>query len=455
MANELELEEEVEQECEAECETVSGSSLGEWEAQQEPEASLEAQYEIIGRDTRTRVTNTTAVPFRYICNLEYDFPGIGAWPMCTGTLIGPSTILTAGHCLQGLIPTRMRVIPGRNGSLEPLPATRALSFSLAPGFAPTTPTDYGVIHLKNPIGNRIGYWSVSYRHWPWDRIGTSMSAEPLPLRAGVLRVNLSGYPADKPSGARFGCTDPAQPQNRCRHSLLGSAKRQRVCGSEQWRSFNRSVRSTGGILQYLDDTCPGHSGSPVWVKRHPSLGGRVMIGIHVSGDQPPAPVANRAVRITPTVLANIQRWLASAPVPPPHAGPLVLPPAVITVRPVAVLHRFEFDKSTVQPFHLPLIEGLARRLVASSRSGRPIRTVRLVGHADSRGSASYNQALGQRRALAVRARLMAAVDRLQPGLSRRINFVPQSLGESRPVAPSNTPEGRARNRRVQVFFSLV
>ena len=39
------------------------------------------------------------------------------------------------------------------------------------------------------------------------------------------------------------------------------------------------------MLTYLNDTCPGHSGSPVWVRRHPSMGGRVLVGVH-SGAAP-------------------------------------------------------------------------------------------------------------------------------------------------------------------------
>src|SRR5205085_7492535 len=127
--------------------------------------------------------------------------------------------------------------------------------------------------------------------------GTTISAAPLPLSAGVLRVNLSGYPADRPSAARFGCRTAGR-NPRCHFARPGAAGRNRLCGAFQYRAYEKTVRSSGGILTYLDDTCPGHSGSPVWVKRHPSMGGRVLVAIHIAGGGS----ANRSVRITNSVL---------------------------------------------------------------------------------------------------------------------------------------------------------
>ncbi len=267
----------------------------------------QSDFEIIGADTRVQVSNTTEAPFRYICNLEYDIPGVGRRSICTGTLIGPRTVLTAGHCLSGLQPGRMRVIPGRNGTLEPLPATQATRFILPVGFASSSPTDYGIIHLADPIGNQVGYWSRTYTRWPHDATGMSILASgTLPLPTGQLQVNLSGYPADKPGDARYFCRDPLRPENRCRHSLLSDPRRSPLCGTQQFRAYDLTVTLQGGVLHYLNDTCPGHSGSPVWVRRHPSMGGRVLVAIHVSGDDAIGTKANRAVFINATVRAFIQ-----------------------------------------------------------------------------------------------------------------------------------------------------
>jgi OmpA-OmpF porin, OOP family len=75
--------------------------------------------------------------------------------------------------------------------------------------------------------------------------------------------------------------------------------------------------------------------------------------------------------------------------------------------------------------------------------------VTIEGHTDSIGSESYNQRLSERRALAVKHYLVSrgvAGDRLDT----------VGYGESRPVAPNKTPdgkdnpEGRAMNRRAEL-----
>jgi len=137
--------------------------------------------------------------------------------------------------------------------------------------------------------------------------------------------------------------------------------------------------------------------------------------------------------------------------------PITLPPITVRIRPFVVLRGFPHDRTTITAANQRLIELAARRIVASWRppATRRVRSVRLVGHADQRLRRRDDLGLGRRRALAVRASLMRAVERLQPGLSRRIRFIPQTLGETRPEAPNTTPAGRARNRRVQIFLSDV
>ena len=66
----------------------------------------------------------------------------------------------------------------------------------------------------------------------------------------------------------------------------------------------------------------------------------------------------------------------------------------------------------------------------------------VVGHTDARGSASYNQALSERRAAAVAAVLV----REHGVSSSRVSS--RGAGESAPIASNDTEEGRAQNRRV-------
>ncbi len=53
--------------------------------------------DVCGHDDRAEILNTNTAPWRWICQLLMKFPNgnfIG-----TGWLIGPRTVMTAGHCL--------------------------------------------------------------------------------------------------------------------------------------------------------------------------------------------------------------------------------------------------------------------------------------------------------------------------------------------------------------------
>ncbi len=68
------------------------------------------------------------------------------------------------------------------------------------------------------------------------------------------------------------------------------------------------------------------------------------------------------------------------------------------------------------------------------------------GHTDSTGDAGLNLGLSQRRATAVR---LALVARGIPGPALRA----QGYGDSRPIAPNDTEEGKAANRRTTIEWS--
>ena len=74
------------------------------------------------------------------------------------------------------------------------------------------------------------------------------------------------------------------------------------------------------------------------------------------------------------------------------------------------------------------------------------KNIEIRGHTDSVGADKYNMALSQRRADAVKAYLVSK------GLSADL-FTTKGFGESEPIAPNDTAEGRAQNRRVTLEFS--
>lgn len=75
----------------------------------------------------------------------------------------------------------------------------------------------------------------------------------------------------------------------------------------------------------------------------------------------------------------------------------------------------------------------------------PELNARIVGHTDATGSASYNEKLSKKRADAVAAYLE------EQGIDAS-RITTQGMGESTPVATNETEEGRAQNRRVEVFL---
>lgn len=90
----------------------------------------------------------------------------------------------------------------------------------------------------------------------------------------------------------------------------------------------------------------------------------------------------------------------------------------------------------------PAVQGDLRK-VANSLVRYPNSRVQVIGHTDSDGAASYNQNLSVRRANAV-------ADQIQAGgvPYSRLSII--GRGEEQPVASNLTPEGKARNRRVEV-----
>ena len=76
----------------------------------------------------------------------------------------------------------------------------------------------------------------------------------------------------------------------------------------------------------------------------------------------------------------------------------------------------------------------------------PDRIVAVEGFTDSVGPDAYNEDLSRRRAEAVREALV------QQGIAGS-RVVARGYGESYPVASNDTPEGRQRNRRVEVVIS--
>ena len=84
--------------------------------------------------------------------------------------------------------------------------------------------------------------------------------------------------------------------------------------------------------------------------------------------------------------------------------------------------------------------------LASSVIQNPTETVQIVGYTDSTGTDAINNPLSQDRAQAVQNYLV------ERGVAPQ-HIVTQGLGSQAPVASNDTSEGRAMNRRVEIYVA--
>jgi outer membrane protein OmpA-like peptidoglycan-associated protein len=118
------------------------------------------------------------------------------------------------------------------------------------------------------------------------------------------------------------------------------------------------------------------------------------------------------------------------------------------------LDQFNWNEASLTPRLTQMVRQLAEHVKLSWKSMRPIGYIRLIGHTDNTGPEIVNVALGDRRARAVKEALESLLkDDILSGRIRIAILVEPSPGLSAPTADNRTPDGRARNRRVEVFVA--
>ena len=102
---------------------------------------------------------------------------------------------------------------------------------------------------------------------------------------------------------------------------------------------------------------------------------------------------------------------------------------------------FDTNRAEIKPNLRPILDRFATTL-----NQNPVTTVTIIGHTDSTGSDAINNPLSINRAASTRDYLTArgvAVNRIAI----------DGRGSREPVADNNTVEGRAMNRRVEIFVA--
>lgn len=104
---------------------------------------------------------------------------------------------------------------------------------------------------------------------------------------------------------------------------------------------------------------------------------------------------------------------------------------------------FDTDKTQLKPALLPVLDSVARSL----NQHQELRA-KVVGHTDSTGAMAHNQALSVNRAKSVTdylARQGVAAGRLSV----------EGRGPNDPIGDNATAEGRAANRRVEIYLYAI
>jgi outer membrane protein OmpA-like peptidoglycan-associated protein len=109
---------------------------------------------------------------------------------------------------------------------------------------------------------------------------------------------------------------------------------------------------------------------------------------------------------------------------------------------------FDFDKADLKPEAEPQLAE-----VATVIKGYPGAAVNIEGHSDGKGADAYNQTLSEKRAASIAQWLVAKGGAGAPQLHTR------GWGKTKPIAPNtkpdgaDDPEGRAKNRRVEITIT--
>ncbi len=104
---------------------------------------------------------------------------------------------------------------------------------------------------------------------------------------------------------------------------------------------------------------------------------------------------------------------------------------------------FDFGKDSLKPAFFPTLDKLAEVLQKYDRT-----VVHVIGHTDSVGSKTYNQALSERRAQSVGSYLTGH------GVPYR-RLQTEGRGELEPRDTNETDAGRQLNRRVEIFVKPI
>lgn len=200
---------------------------------------------IVGFDDRERILNpSSSVPYRAICRIEsyWDLDNNGVIDnvvkVGTGFLIGPSAVVTAGHCIYDVENNKWckyaEVTFAQNGpDSAPYGIIRSTTIHTSSAWVQNGDwnQDWAVVEIQEEIGNTLGWFG---KMWTNDSLNNT-------------QITVTGYPGDLATDItdKFFNDIPNK-------------------GTYMWTCDGAITTSYSARLEYSADTFGGMSGGPVY-----------------------------------------------------------------------------------------------------------------------------------------------------------------------------------------------
>lgn len=153
-----------------------------------------SQALIWGTDDRWKIEDTIAFPWRTKVRLFVKWPNIEEPRVCSGSLIGPKSILTAGHCVyrsaNGGWASWVRAVPALDRTYMPFADAGAARFNSVSNWTVDEDLDfdYALITLDRRVGEATGWTGLcSITDSSWEN----------------RLFDIGGYPDDKSGGTEL------------------------------------------------------------------------------------------------------------------------------------------------------------------------------------------------------------------------------------------------------------